>query len=236
MSGRYFLESPPLVVSDHFRTDVRDNFPPRYNIAPTQPVGIIRQNPLNREADRQYALARWGFIPAWSTDGKMAGGRPLVHARVETVMQKVSFKSAFRRRRCLIPANGFFEWRDESGGRQPYLVAQPGKALFGVAAIWEHWLGADGSEMETVATLTRPAGIVVENIHHRELLVIPPEGYHDWLHADELELKKVLPYLQGSYPDWQVHKVSRAVNSNRAEGPDLIKPDDSPPQGQYSLL
>jgi putative SOS response-associated peptidase YedK len=232
MSGRYFLTVTREEVETHFGVTISHEFPARYNIAPTQPVGIIRQHPHVREPRREFALARWGFIPGWSTDGKIAASRPMVHARAESVHEKMSFKSAFRRRRCLIPANGFYEWRQEGNIRQPYRVATEDLGLIALAGIWEHWLSEDGSEIETVATITRPAGVVVENIHERELLIIPKEGFDEWLHADELDFATYSKYLKAPYPDWRVHKVSTAVNSNRAEGPDLIEPNE----GQLRLL
>ena len=236
MSGRYFLTAQREDVADYFRVTIPHDFPPRYNIAPTQPVAIIRQNPFIHEKAREFALVRWGFIPDWSKDANLAARGPrhslMVHARAETVATKMSFKSAFRRRRCLLPANGFFEWRSEGQIKQPYRIAKEDLGLIAIAGIWEHWLGENGSEIETVATLTRPAGIVIESIHERELVIIPKEGFDDWLHSDELDIKTYSQYLKSPYPDWQVHKISTAVNSNRAEGPELITPNE----GQLRLL
>lgn len=232
MSGRYFLNAAPAELAQHFAVPVADDFPPRYNIAPTQPVCIIRQNPLMHAPERNYAIVRWGFIPDWIKDPQEVTARTMVHARAETIAEKASFKNAFRRRRCLIPANGFYEWRTENKLKQPWCVALPEQRLFALAGIWEHWMGADGSELETVATITRPAGLVIENIHNRELLAIPPEGYDDWLHANELDFSHYHRYLKSPCPPWQIHKVSRRINSSRAEGADLLTPNE----GQLNLL
>ncbi len=219
MCGRYQLISPPAETGRVFDVVVRDNFPPRYNIAPTQPIAIIRQN---EQRQREYALARWGFIPAWQ---KNPPTRPLINARAETVAQKPSFRTAYKRRRCLIPANGFYEWRQQNGAKQPFCVNERDAGLFAFAGIWETASGPDGGEIDTAAILTTHAGADLRAIHHREPVVIAPAQYSLWLEADERDAGRLddllTPAVAGS---WRYFAVTTAVNSPRNDGPDLMAP------------
>ncbi len=229
MCGRYLLNGTPDEVGRYFGVPVTDNFPPRYNIAPTQPVAIIRQDPLQRPPARQYALVRWGLIPSWSKEGDMYG-RPLINARSETVAEKASFRSAFARRRCLFICNGFYEWKTERGEKQPYrlsLESEVDMPLFAMAGVWEDWLGADGSELETAAILTRDAIGEMRAIHNREPVLVAREDFDDWLHTDELDhalFTKVMN--KPRHPKFRLTRVSKAVSNVRNEGPDLLKPDE----------
>ncbi len=233
MCGRYWLNSSPSELAERFGVDVRDNFPPRYNIAPTQPVALIRQNDMRR---REYALARWGFIPGWARKEHLQrmGSKPLINARAETVIEKPTFRSAYKRRRCLIPANGFYEWKpvregaqaqNKGGGKQPYAISREDMALFAFAGIWETATDPDGGEVDTAAILTCAAGPDVKSVHSREPVVIAPEHYALWLEADERDLAMLADLLapppQGT---WAMTPVSTAVNSSRHDGPDLIEP------------
>ena len=131
MCGRYHLTSSPADVGELFGLDIQDNFPPRYNIAPAQPIAIISQN---QRRERDYALMAWGFMPSWQ---RTPPSRPMFNVRAETVAEKNSFRSAFKRRRCLIPANGFYFWRDDGKGKEPRCVQRPDAGLFAFAGIWE---------------------------------------------------------------------------------------------------
>lgn len=227
MNTRYVFKSPASEMLRHYEVTVTDNFPARYNIAPSQPIAIIRQSPMTRQPQREFTLVRWGFVPDWSKDGKFLDGKALVNIRSETVAQKRSFMSAYRRRRCLIPANGFYEWTGPKGNKQPWLVHKPGGEneqdlpLFSFAGLWEHWLGQDGSELESAAFLTKaaPEGFT---LHSRVPVIVPPEYYQDWLHADETEPEKYATILTSRQPDWQIRQVSREVSSWRNDGPHLL--------------
>ena len=219
MCGRYVLKKPPKDLSDLFQAVVRDNFPPRYNIAPTQPIAVIRQN--ERRA-REYALMRWGFIPSWQ---KKPQTRPLINARAETVQEKPSFRSAYKRRRCLIPADAFYEWKAAPDGKQPYCIQREDKSLFAFGGIWETATDPDGGEIDTTAILTTASGPDLRDLHHREPVIIAPEHFSLWLETDERDLAMLndllAPAPAGS---WAYHAVSRAVNSPRNDGPELIEP------------
>jgi putative SOS response-associated peptidase YedK len=133
---------------------------------------------------RHFALVRWGFVPSWVKEIKP--GKPLINARAETVVDKPSFRNAMRRRRCLVPADGFYEWKGDIPGRkQPYFIHRPDGGPFAFAGLWEHWQGADGSELETGLIITTDANRVIAAVHTRMPVVIAPEHYDTWL-AGEL--------------------------------------------------
>lgn len=218
MCGRYLFTSPPEAARDAFGADIRVNFPPRWNIAPTQPIAIIR---LNGKHAREFALVRWGFIPSWAKKDyfdKM-GTRPLINARGETVAEKPTFRSAFKRRRCLVPADGFYEWRPEQGARQPYLLQPAAGGLFAFGGVWETAHDPDGGEIDTAAILTVEAGPDVSTLHNREPVVIQPTNYRVWLEADETDSAIAQAMIAPAPPGWWTYRpVSKAVNNTRNEG------------------
>ncbi len=219
MCGRFYLISTPAEVGALFSVAVRDNFPPRYNIYPTQPVAIIRQS---ERRTREYALVRWGFIPEWR---KTPESKPLVNARSETVMEKPSFRSAYKRRRCLVPADGYYEWKTENRDKQPYCVRRSDKRLFAFAGIWETAVDISGGEIDTLALLTVEPAREMRSLHHREPVVIPPEDYARWLEADERDLDGITDLLTpGAAGCWNCYSVSKDVGSPRNDGPGLIEP------------
>ena len=223
MCGRYFLKSTPDEVGLHFDLDIRDNFPPRYNIAPTQPIAVICQNERRK---RDYALMRWGFIPSWQ---KKPSARPLVNARAETIMEKPSFQSAYKRRRCLIPADGFYEWRSVSGGKQPYCIQRHDNGLFAFAGIWETATDPDGGEIDTAAILTIARGPDLRALHHREPVVIASKYFSTWLKADERDIAMLGDLLTPAPAEfWKFFAVSNAVNNVRHDGPVLIEKTQPP--------
>ncbi|WDI31752.1 SOS response-associated peptidase [Hyphococcus flavus] len=225
MCGRYYLKSPPAKVGAHFGVDVRDNFPPRYNISPTQPIATVRQS---ERRTAEYALMRWGFIPSWAKDEflQKLTQRPMINARSETAGEKASFKNAYRRRRCLIPADGFYEWKaDVKGAKQPHAISSGGGDVIAFAGLWETAMDPDGGEIDTVAILTTSAGTDLKSIHAREPVVIAPENYDLWLEADERDIKSITPLLKSAAPNsWSIHAVSKAVNAPVNDGPELIEP------------
>ena len=221
MCGRYYLHSAPAEVADHFDVDVRDNFPPRYNIAPTQPIAVIR---MNERRQRDYALMRWGFIPSWAKGEHLQrlGAKPLINARSETAAEKPTFRSAFKRRRCLIPADGFYEWKSEAGAKQPYRIKRGG--LFAFAGLWETATDPDGGEVDTCAILTTAAGPDLKTLYGREPVVIAPEHYALWLTADERDIDMLGDLLAPAPAGaWDFHAVSKAVGSPRNDGPALLE-------------
>ena len=225
MCGRFYFKSAPAEVAALFGVDVRDNFPPRYNICPTQPVAVIRQNEMRK---REYSLMRWGFVPSWAKGEFLENlaKRPLINARSETVLEKASFRSAFKRRRCLVPADGFYEWQSKPAkAKQPFAIHKRKEGMIGFAGIWETAVDPDGGEIDTLAILTTSAGPDLRGLHSREPVVIAPESFNLWLEADERDvnaLQGLLAPAPAGY--WASHPVSTEVNSPRHDGPQLIAP------------
>lgn len=168
------------------------NYPPRYNIAPTQMAPVVR---LNEEGVRELSLLRWGLIPAWVKDAKM--GASLINARAETVVEKPSFRTAFKRRRCLIPADGYFEWEKLSEKeKQPHLIHLPEDRVFAFAGLWEAWVGPDGTSLQTYSIVTTAAEERMRHLHDRQPLVLRPEEYQPWL----TDLEQATQLLQPAAP------------------------------------
>lgn len=197
------------------------NFPPRYNIAPTQPVPVVRLH----EGARQFMLMRWGFIPGWVKDPK---DFPLViNIRCESAAEKPSFRNALTRRRCLMPADGFYEWRRSGKENQPYLFRRPDRGLFAFAALWETWHAQDGSEIDTVAMMTGPANGLMSAIHHRCPVILDPSQYEAWLDPAATP-KDVSALLKPPPEDFlDLLAISPAVNKVANDGPEVQEPFDA---------
>jgi len=223
MCGRYLLVSPPHIVRDLLDVEIRENFPARYNIAPTQPIAIARTGERRR---REFALVRWGFIPSWAKKDyfEKVGTKPLINARGETVADKPTFRNAFRRRRCLIPADGFYEWRTEKGARQPYLIRPSSGGPFAFAGIWETATDPDGGEIDTAAIITAEAGPDIAPLHNREPVVIAAANFEKWLDIDERETQAAQSMIAAQPKGyWIFHPVSKSVNNARNEGEELAR-------------
>jgi putative SOS response-associated peptidase YedK len=209
---RFCLTSPDAAVRRMFRLpDAADGdmiAPPRYDIAPTQPVAIVRVKPgLEAVGERELALVRWGLIPAWVKDPR--DFKPLMNARAETLPDKPSFKHALRYRRCLVPADGYYEWVGAAGAKSKHLIRpKPGSALvnpIGFAGLWEHWLGAEGSEIETLAIITVPANETVKALGARMPAIVPPRRYADWLDVRRVDAGAALRLLEPAPEDVLEH-------------------------------
>lgn len=179
MCGRYALTLAPEAVRRWFGYQARPNFPPRYNIAPTQPIPIVRR----ANGEREFALVRWGLVPSWAKD---IGDIPLlINARAETAASKPSFRSAMKYRRCLIPADGFYEWRSTGPrSKQAYLIRRRDGGPFAFAGLWEDWMDPQGNELESAAIVTCAANEALAHIHHRMPVILEPEDYDAWLNSD----------------------------------------------------
>jgi putative SOS response-associated peptidase YedK len=218
MCGRYTLTSAPEAIRALFRYEEQPNFPPRYNIAPTQPIGIVRLN----EGKRQFALVRWGLLPSWVKDPKTF--TLLINARGESVSEKPAFRNAMKRRRCLIPADGFYEWKAIAGRKQPFYVrAKPGKPL-AFAGLWECWTGPNGEEMETAAIVTTRANRTLAAIHERMPVVVPPEAFDLWLNCAEVDAKTAEALIQPAAENlMEAYEISPAVNRTANDNAKLIE-------------
>lgn len=217
MCSRYSLTAPPEAIAKLFGVHIAEGFPPRYNIAPTQPVGIVRNDIKGRP---EFALVRWGLIPSWVKDPR--GFSTLINARSEGAAEKPSFRGGLRHRRCLVPADGFYEWTGPRGAKRPYLVRMKDHGAFALAGLADHWLGADGSELETMAILTTEANTEMAPIHDRMPVIVAPGDYARWLDCKpgtaEVILDLLTPLPPGSLV---IDEVDRAVNDPRKEGAHL---------------
>jgi putative SOS response-associated peptidase YedK len=176
------------------------DFPPRQHVTPNSPMAIVRME----QGKRHFALVRWGFIPSWTKEIKP--GKPLINARGETVAEKPSFRNAFKRRRCLIPADGFYEWQgDIPGKKQAWFIERRDKGLMAFAGLWEHWMGSDGSELETGVIITTDANPQVGTFHPRSPVVIEPEDFETWLAGDVEDALKLIHPAPDEY--WTLDKT-----------------------------
>lgn len=221
MCSRYMLTSPPEAVRQMFGYAEQPNFPPRYNIAPSQPIAIVAHNVKRKPA---FLLVRWGLIPGWVKD-LSAFKTMLINARSETVMEKPSFRAAIKRRRCLVPADGFIEWTGPKGRREPFWFKPKEAGPIAFAGIYEHWLGADGSELDSAAILTVPANGLVGRIHDRMPAIIDPCDFASWLDCERVPADEAMA-LVGPAPEHLLEPVaiSTAINDPRAEGEALVLP------------
>ncbi len=220
MCSRYSLTSPPEAVRAFFAYDNEEGFPPRYNIAPTQPVAIVRNG---HRGNRELALVRWGLIPSWAKDPTKLS--TLINARSETAAEKPSFRASLRHRRCLVPADAFYEWTGKPGAKQPHMIRDREGQLMGLAGIWEHWLGPDGSEVESMAILTTAANREMQAVHDRMPVILPKEAFDLWLDCrpgSSLPVQDLLqPAADGSLI---LTAVSRQLNNPRNDSPEVQEP------------
>ena len=232
MCSRYSLTSPPEAVRAYFKLAEVPDYPPRYNIAPTQPVAIIRQD---FKGQHEFALARWGLIPGWVKDPREFA--TLINARAESAPGKPSFRAALRHRRCLVPTNGFYEWTGRAGHKTPHLIRRPGAALMAFAGLWEHWLGADGSEFDTMAILTAAANATVSAVHDRMPVIMAERDFDRWLECRGGSAEGIGDLLQPEPADLlEIVTVSPKVSNFRNEGPDLWTPATPPAPPDPQLL
>ena len=194
------------------------NLPQRYNIAPTQDAAVARQGPEGRSLD----FLRWGLIPSWAKDSSMAAR--MINARAETVAQKPSFRDAFKKRRCLVPSDGFYEWRGPKGAKQPYRILNPDQGLFAFAGLWERWDKGDSEPVESFTIITTEANSKLAAVHARMPVILDPADFERWLSPD-LAVNDALALLTPA-PDSAVdfHAVSRHVNNARNDDPGCIEP------------
>jgi len=220
MCSRFTLSKKAAELESLFAVKMPHELLPRYNIAPSQPVIAVRMRP--NAPQREAVLLQWGLVPSWAKDPTM--GSRLINARSETVAEKPAFRMAFRHRRCLIPSDGFYEWRGMPGKKQPYHIRMRDGALFAFAGLWEVWEGLEGY-LETCAILTTEANHVVRPLHNRMPVILPPADYALWLDTSMSDTKKLHALLH-PYPSEEMVAipVSTRVNNPTNEGPALLEP------------
>ena len=222
MCGRFTLVVSPDELQSAFPNfKIPGDLPPSYNIAPSQPIPVIPN-----DGQKCLDFFRWGLVPSWAEDEKF-GGYNLINARGETVAEKPSFRSPFRRRRCLVLADGFYEWKSLGQGqpKQPYYFYLKDKKPFAFAGLWDIWHSPHGDELRSAAIITTTPNQLVEPIHSRMPVILPREAYQEWLAPEEKEPQTLEKWLR-SYPEerMEAHPVSTFVNSPRNNSPQCIQP------------
>ncbi|WP_289032660.1 SOS response-associated peptidase [uncultured Roseibium sp.] len=218
MCGRFTLTATPNDVRALFDYIEQPNFPPRFNIAPTQPVATVRQE----HGGRHFALVRWGLIPPWVKDP--ASFTLLINARSETAEHKPSFRGAMRHHRCLFPVSGFYEWRRTAEGKQPYFIRPADGGLMAFAGLWEIWSDPDGGDIDTGAILTTDANQSVRRIHHRMPAILMPEDFDTWLDTGNVMARDASQLLKPAPEDYLVaDPVSTRVNSVANDDASLLE-------------
>jgi len=220
MCGRYVIISSPAAIRAMFGYPEQPNFPPRYNVAPTQPIPVVRLH----EGKRQFVLMRWGLIPSWVKDPK--GFSLLINARAESVIDKPAFRNAMRRRRCLIPADGFYEWKDLAGRKQPYFIRLHNPdGPFAFAGLWETWTGPNGEELDTAAIVTTNANRTLAAIHSRMPVILPPDACNLWLNSAQVDATTAAALLVPARDGLlEAYEISPAVNRVANDSAELIMP------------
>lgn len=221
MCGRFAITSDSAVLARHFDLpSVADKLPARYNIAPTQDAPVIR---LTTSGMRRLDLVRWGLIPHWARDPSM--GVRLINARAETVQSKPAFRDAFRQRRCLVLANGFYEWKRTDAGNQPYWIRPDNDQPLAFAGLWERWWSHEGVPRDTFAIITTEANALVAQIHGRMPVIIDPKHYATWLARNEPGLHEMLSLLRPARTEgMEAVPVDKHVNSPTNDDPRCVQP------------
>ncbi len=224
MCGRYSITTAPEALRALFEFEESPNLRPRYNLAPTQDAPVV----VEADGQRHLRSLRWGLVPAWAKD--TSGGARMINARSETVAEKPSFRDAYKKRRCLVPADGFYEWRTEAGKKQPYRVTTKADAPFAFAGLWERWRPKGPSPsveeeiVETFTILTTDAAPSIHHIHHRMPVMLRPDQWHTWLDVEAEEASSVLAPFDDkgliAFP------VSTRVGSVKNDDPSLLEPQE----------
>jgi putative SOS response-associated peptidase YedK len=216
MCGRYSITKPIDAVRRIFGVESAINFPPRYNVAPTQDVPVVR---ISETGKRELVMLRWGLIPRWAKDAAI--GSRLINARAETITEKPSFRDAFIKRRCLVVADGFYEWQKIGEKKQPWRITLASEEPFGFVGLWERWTSPDGPVIESATIITTNANDLCRPIHDRMPAIIAPSDQERWLVTDRSYA--LLDMLQ-PYPasEMRAYRVSTAVNNVRNDGPECI--------------
>lgn len=238
MCARFTLRISPATLATMFELDEIPEIPIRYNIAPTQDIAAVTES---REGDRRLRFLRWGLVPSWAKSP--AVGQMMINSKAETLSQKSAFKRAFERRRCLIPADGFYEWAEVPAGppenslfegvepgppktrKQPYLISLKGGEPFAFAGIWERWGDPKGQTVDSCSIVTTDSNELIAPVHDRMPVILGPDAYDLWLDRSEMNTKKLTPMLV-PYParEMEMMPVNPIVGNPRIDGPECVEP------------
>ncbi|RCJ35345.1 hypothetical protein A6770_16095 [Nostoc minutum NIES-26] len=221
MCGRFTLNQSAAALAEIFEVQSVPDLAAQYNIAPTQMVGTVLHNPQSDKREFQYL--RWGLIPSWAKDPEM--GAKLINARAETVAEKPAFRSAFKHRRCLVVADGFYEWQRQQGKKQPFYFRLQDGQPFGFAGLWERWRSPQGEEIVSCTILTTAANKLLQPIHERMPVIIAPQDYNLWLDT-QVQTPEALQQLLSPYAAeaMTAYPVSTLVNKSQHNSPECIIP------------
>lgn len=225
MCGRFVLMTVGRELAERFQLMETPSLVPRYNVAPTQQIAVIRSE--TETGRRRLGMLKWGLIPFWAKDVSI--GSKMINARSETVAEKPAFRAAFKHRRCLIPADGFYEWKTEQGIRQPFFVYMADGKPFAFAGLWEMWKDPDGNPVESCTILTTDANALLLPIHDRMPAILSPEEYGEWLSRDIKDVSRLKALLHARAPEeMALRRANPKVNSPSYEGPECLQ---APRQG-----
>jgi putative SOS response-associated peptidase YedK len=220
MCSRYSLTSPPEAVRAYFGYCDTPNFPARYNVAPTQTVAVVARD---REGVRRFRPMRWGLLPPFVKDPKKFP--TLINARSEEVLDKPSFRHAMRYRRCLVPADGLYEWTGPKGKRRPFLLRPRAGGLIAFAGLYERWRDGEGGEIDTVAILTCPANAIIAPLHDRMPVVLAPEHFAAWLDVKATPADQAARLLQPAADDlFEAIELHPKINDSKRDEPGIQEP------------
>ena len=224
MCGRFAITLPPEAVRGFFAYSEQPNFPPRYNVAPTQPIPVVAAQPHSGGALRHFTLMRWGFLPGFVKDPKKF---PLIiNARAETILDKPSFRAAVKRRRCLVIADGFYEWRRGPGpAKTPFLIRRVNGEPMGFAGLYETWSDASGGEIDTACIVTTSANHLMAQIHDRMPAIVARADHSRWLDNDGVEPGEAMALARPAAEEaLELVEIGAAVNKAANDGPALQAP------------
>ena len=221
MCGRFTQTASPEVIAEQFKITNPPLFTPRYNIAPSQPIAAIRIDPDT--ATRTLVMLRWGLIPSWAKEPKI--GNQCINAKAETVAEKPSFRSAFKKRRCLVIATGFYEWQVQGRAKQPIWIGLRSKRPFAFAGLWEQWKPPEGEPLETCTIITTEPNDLMAPIHNRMPVILSPASYDQWLDLSFQQIEPLKALLR-PYPSEELtaYPVSTLVNNPRHDASQCLEP------------
>ena len=221
MCGRFSQTAAPEIIAEQFNVKEPLLFQPRYNIAPSQSIAAILIEPDT--TTRKLVMLRWGLIPSWAKDPKI--GHQCINAKAETVAEKPSFRSAFKKRRCLVVATGFYEWQVQGNRKQPLWIGLKSKRPFAFAGLWEHWKPAEGEPLETCTIITTEPNELMKPIHNRMPVILAPTSYDQWLDPTFQKIETLNGLLRPyQSEELTVYPVSTLVNNPRQDVPQCLEP------------
>jgi putative SOS response-associated peptidase YedK len=218
MCGRFYLDVAREQLKDHYELPLAPDLVPRFNIAPSQDILVVRVTPGHK---RECVPLHWGLIPGWAMEEKTP--YHMINARAETLAEKPAFRTAYRHRRCLIPVSGFYEWQAKGKQKQPYAIGMKDGGIFSLAGLWEHWEGLQGKIVESCTIIVTDANKLLAPIHERMPLIIAVENYARWLDPDIQDPDRLRTLLR-PFPAgrMQAHTVSQHVNNPENDNPECI--------------